>query len=299
MIRLWSAFLVCSLASPTLALELPSGAVKNAEIRVAPAEFARNRFDGSEVPQISLPGEMQVEAWQINGDGQTNYQLMQAMLDQLTDDGFRVVFQCQTVSCGGYDFRFWVGKFTAPDLFIDLGSYQYATVQKGDEFVGLLVSHGGADGFVQVSRTVTTAETTPASISTTPASSVTSTGLAGALLSTGHVVLSDVSFETGSARLGTGSDTQLAELADFLNSSPNARLALVGHTDSEGSLDGNIALSKKRAISVRTQLVEAFGVPANQLLAEGVGFLSPLSSNRTPEGRESNRRVEAVLLSTE
>ncbi|MCR9113710.1 MAG: OmpA family protein, partial [Rhodobacteraceae bacterium] len=39
--------------------------------------------------------------------------------------------------------------------------------------------------------------------------------------------------------------------------------------------------------------------PRQQLEAGGMGYLSPLTTNLTPEGREANRRVEAVLLNTE
>jgi OOP family OmpA-OmpF porin len=75
-------------------------------------------------------------------------------------------------------------------------------------------------------------------------------------------------------------------------------VALVGHTDAQGTLDNNIALSKKRATSVLNRLVEKHGVDANQLTAEGMGYLSPIASNLSAEGREANRRVEAVLLNT-
>jgi len=72
----------------------------------------------------------------------------------------------------------------------------------------------------------------------------------------------------------------------------------VGHTDNSGSLAANVALSKDRAAAVRKRLIEKLGVPAEQLTAEGAGWLSPRTSNLTPEGREKNRRVEAVLAST-
>ena len=45
-------------------------------------------------------------------------------------------------------------------------------------------------------------------------------------------------------------------------------------------------------------LINAYGVDAGQLSADGVGYLSPVAGNGTAEGRELNRRVEAVLLNT-
>ena len=76
-------------------------------------------------------------------------------------------------------------------------------------------------------------------------------------------------------------------------------MVLVGHTDAEGALEGNIALSKRRATAVMERLVSVYGVEAAQVSADGVGFLSPLASNLTADGRAQNRRVEVVLTSTE
>lgn len=85
-------------------------------------------------------------------------------------------------------------------------------------------------------------------------------------------------------------------LAGYLTDNPNTRLALVGHTDDTGALQANIAVSKSRAEAVRTRLIDAHGVAPDRIEAQGVGYLSPLTSNATPEGRDLNRRVEAVLL---
>jgi OOP family OmpA-OmpF porin len=46
------------------------------------------------------------------------------------------------------------------------------------------------------------------------------------------------------------------------------------------------------------RLVSLHGVNPAQLTADGVGYLSPLASNLTPEGRSQNRRVEAMITST-
>lgn len=296
MIRLWLPLALTLVSAPAFALELPAGAIRTGTVTSAPAEFARNRFDGDQVPMITLPTEMQVEAWRITGDGQTNYQLLTSLLTQLTDDGYQILFQCQSVSCGGYDFRFAVGRFAAPELFIDLGSFQYATARKGNDVVGLLVSHGGTDGFVQISRTQGLATAAPVS----PTGSTHPTGdLAALLLDRGHVVLDMVAFATGSAKLAPGAAGQLQDIATFLANTPTARIALVGHTDTQGSLENNIALSRKRAQSVRRYLIDTHGIAGDRLQAEGVGYLSPLTSNQTQDGRTANRRVEAVLLTIE
>ena len=114
----------------------------------------------------------------------------------------------------------------------------------------------------------------------------------------GHFVLEDLRFQTGSSTLGEGPFDSLRLLAEFLKSHPEKHATLVGHTDAEGSLSGNIALSKKRARSVKARLVSQYNIPSDQISAEGNGYLSPRSTNETEDGRTKNRRVEVILTST-
>ena len=104
-------------------------------------------------------------------------------------------------------------------------------------------------------------------------------------------------FDTGSDALDPGRYESLARLAAFLGEHPAMVVALVGHTDSIGGLEQNISLSKRRAESVKARLTGTYGIAPERVQAEGMGYLAPVASNLTPEGREANRRVEAVLLS--
>jgi OOP family OmpA-OmpF porin len=106
-------------------------------------------------------------------------------------------------------------------------------------------------------------------------------------------------FGTGAADLTEGRYESLAALADWLKANPDKTVALVGHTDASGGLDGNIVISKRRAESVRARLIAAYDIPPAQIEAQGVGYLSPIGSNLTEEGRQKNRRVEAILTSTQ
>ena len=72
------------------------------------------------------------------------------------------------------------------------------------------------------------------------------------------------------------------------------KLRVVGHTDNQGALESNIALSKRRAEAVTTTLASNYGVAANRLLAFGVAELALVASNTGDEGRAKNRRVELV-----
>jgi len=111
-------------------------------------------------------------------------------------------------------------------------------------------------------------------------------------------VLDGLEFDSGATTLGSGTFEVLGTLAGFLTDNPGLNVALVGHTDTVGGLEGNIRISKERAEAVRARLIERYGISAARMEAEGMGYLAPLSSNLTEAGRESNRRVEVILLST-
>ena len=69
---------------------------------------------------------------------------------------------------------------------------------------------------------------------------------------------------------------------------------MVGHTDNQGTLDSNIALSKRRAEAVNAALASQYAIAANRLAAYGVADLAPVASNAAEDGRAKNRRVELV-----
>ncbi|MEL6208420.1 MAG: OmpA family protein, partial [Pseudomonadota bacterium] len=68
---------------------------------------------------------------------------------------------------------------------------------------------------------------------------------------------------------------------------------LVGHSDTSGDFDANMALSLARAERVREALA-ARGVAPGRMIAHAVGPLAPVTSNATPEGRARNRRVVLI-----
>ena len=81
-----------------------------------------------------------------------------------------------------------------------------------------------------------------------------------------------------------------------MKKNPNLKVAVVGHTDNTGDFNYNLQLSQRRAKAMVDALVKD-GVAADRLAAVGVGSLSPVAPNNTPEGRAQNRRVELVLIS--
>lgn len=83
-------------------------------------------------------------------------------------------------------------------------------------------------------------------------------------------------------------------IARGLETNPNLKLQIEGHTDSVGAASHNLDLSKRRAEAVKTVLVGQFKIDASRLTAAGLGATKPIDSNDTPQGRSQNRRVEFV-----
>ena len=103
-----------------------------------------------------------------------------------------------------------------------------------------------------------------------------------------------VLFATGKSMLLPIAQNKLAEVAKALSDQGYKSLLVEGHTDSQGSVDKNMALSQERAQSVRSYLVSQ-GIPSDKIRAEGIGSSRPVADNSTAEGRANNRRVEIVV----
>jgi len=104
-----------------------------------------------------------------------------------------------------------------------------------------------------------------------------------------------VLFASGQASLLTGAMVKLNEVADALTkSSPESRIVVEGHTDSQGNIDFNQDLSNRRAQSVRDYLVSR-GIASDRVTAQGLGSSRPVAPNNNPEGRANNRRVEIIV----
>jgi OOP family OmpA-OmpF porin len=114
------------------------------------------------------------------------------------------------------------------------------------------------------------------------------------LMEEGHVPVRGLEFEVGGANLSEGSSEVLDTLARTLKREEDLAVAVVGHSDNQGGLALNLALSQRRAEAVMRALVER-GVPQTRVEARGIAYLAPVASNATEEGRARNRRVELVL----
>lgn len=275
-------------------------------------------FRDGAIAAESIRGAVTTRSWRIDAFQGSTWELGETLGAQLVSAGYDLVFHCQTEECGGFDFRFATLVLPPPDMFVDLADFRFISARrqtpKGPEAVSVLVSRSAAAATIQVIDVRPTISTTQTAVEipedkanpdlsavpdepALPTEGISAGAIGDILADRGHVVLTGLSFETGSSRLTNGDFPALLALAEWLLEDPSRRVALVGHTDSKGALDKNIALSRARAKSVESYLVQNLEVPAKQLVAQGIGYLAPISSNATAEGRNKNRRVEAVLLS--
>lgn len=104
-----------------------------------------------------------------------------------------------------------------------------------------------------------------------------------------------ISFDANKADVKAEFHDELDKIGNFLKEFPNSKGAIEGHTDADGSKQANQRLSQARAESVRTYIVNKFGIDGNRVTAKGYGSTKPVASNKTASGKAKNRRIEAVF----
>lgn len=115
------------------------------------------------------------------------------------------------------------------------------------------------------------------------------------IAATGKIAVYGIYFDTGKSNIKPESKPTITEIVKMLKQNAKLKLFVVGHTDTDGSLESNIKLSSDRAASVVKALIEN-GIQAARLKSSGVGPYCPVESNRTEAGKAKNRRVELVEM---
>ncbi|MFY0622974.1 MAG: OmpA family protein [Pelagimonas sp.] len=271
------------------------------------------------VPTQRVEGQVRAQSWRVPGGGATPFQLLKPLRDQLTEAGFDILLDCSADVCGGFDFRFATLVLPAPGMFVDLAGYHFVSARSpAGDVATVLTSRDDWAGYIQIIRVgedlgITQTEGPAVDTQVTPSPSVEAgvpatdaapvqtpvEGLIAKLEQQGHVILTDMMFKSGSSTLRAGSIASLDQIAAYLAARPERRILFVGHTDAVGSLSSNQALSRKRAQAAVTYLRQTHKTRKSQIGADGVGYLAPMTTNLTPQWRDANRRVEAVLISTE
>ncbi len=109
------------------------------------------------------------------------------------------------------------------------------------------------------------------------------------------IILPDIHFEFDKAIIKPESYPILDSVAQWLKENPNMIVEIAGHTDSIGSAEYNLSLSRRRAEAVRQYLIKK-GISPHRLYARGYGETQPIADNGTEEGRAKNRRVEIRVI---
>lgn len=99
-----------------------------------------------------------------------------------------------------------------------------------------------------------------------------------------------INFTNDSFLLDTIATNKLDNVAEMLLCNSDAKVQLVGHTDSNHNAAYNVTLSMNRALAAVVYL-KVQGVRSDLLIQQASGESSPIDDNNTEAGRASNRRV--------
>jgi len=116
------------------------------------------------------------------------------------------------------------------------------------------------------------------------------------LITEGKLVTYGIYFDVNKDEVKPESYGTLKDIAGVLNEVPDVKVKIFGHTDADGDDAKNMDLSKRRAASVKNELVRSFGVNADRLETDGLGESKPVAPNDTPVNKALNRRVEFIKL---
>ena len=114
----------------------------------------------------------------------------------------------------------------------------------------------------------------------------------------------DVLFDFDKAEIKPEAERTLDQVGTVIGQFPEGKVLIEGHTDSKGSPDINLELSKRRAEAVKDWLVKKKGVPESIITSRGSGETKPVAPDKNPDGsdnpqgRQQNRRVEITVEKT-
>jgi outer membrane protein OmpA-like peptidoglycan-associated protein len=110
-----------------------------------------------------------------------------------------------------------------------------------------------------------------------------------------RTIIEGLAFASGRSDILPRSYPVLDRLIVSMSAHPGTRFELRGYTDSRGSAQVNLRLSRARAESVRKYMLSK-GVPPTLISARGLGEVDPIASNESARGRTRNRRVELIRI---
>ncbi len=208
----------------------------------------------------------------------------------------------------------WEGKLTKISYEMKQGAKQVSMVQIGRNYANAIKKIGGKiladEGRVVIGKLAKEGKVTHVQVSAFNDGSdyeiviveakameqevvADASALNQSLAENGKAAVYGIYFDTGKSIVKPESNPTLDEIVKLLRQNPAVQLFVVGHTDNVGALDANLKLSADRADAVVKALVGK-GIAAARLKPAGVGPYSPVTSNKTDDGKAKNRRVELV-----
>jgi OmpA-OmpF porin, OOP family len=109
------------------------------------------------------------------------------------------------------------------------------------------------------------------------------------------IVVGNIYFDHDKFELKGKEKEDVDQLGKFLKDNPKAFVVLQGFTDSQGTQEYNMDLSRRRTETVASYLMKNFKVDAGRVVASWYGEANPIATNGTEEGRAKNRRVEVAV----
>lgn len=113
------------------------------------------------------------------------------------------------------------------------------------------------------------------------------------------LIIPDIFFNTASYELSPKSFHLLDSFSNALQQYNIDSVVVEGHTDSIGKLAYNTELSSNRALSVKEYITQKVASITDKTVTRGFAYLRPVATNKTPQGRQRNRRVEIFVYRKE
>lgn len=248
--------------------------------------------------------------WYVSPKGVTPLEVYRNYRQALAAAGFQVLYACELAQCEKADVQDKVKDYPRTARWVKSDAHIDSTFNSGNQlgFNYLSVSKTGPEGVTYIQLATSTTNSTAVAGRTRvflqivePQQmegnmvTVGAKAIGDGLQRDGKIALYGVLFDTNKAEIREQSAAQLKEMADALKAAPKLKVYIVGHTDSDGDLEANLALSQKRAQAVVAALSKTYGIAAERLNARGVASLAPVASNAADAGKARNRRVEMVV----
>ena len=258
-------------------------------------------------PPLALEGKL-TRLWYEAPGATRSLELYRNYANDLTASGFTTLYDSTRDSAAG-SYTNFLASFSSgqPDLVknnrseyvmyaADANSIRTGTFQKGATTVRLIAIDWPKEDATYKSRqgAYIAVDILESKAMEQNMVVVSASDISKAITANGRVAIYGILFDTGKADVKPESKPSLEQIAAFLKAEPAVKLHVVGHTDSVGGFDSNLALSRRRAESVAAALARDYGIAVNRLVGNGVASLAPVASNASDEGRAKNRRVELV-----